>query len=80
MILEIVKYSVSKKIWYRSRDRTFKDVLKSNKIIVIRAIEPLFYYAYKGSFLNALMITLENGIYQFKNFKNTNRKIFISIK
>ncbi|QKF66988.1 hypothetical protein AVENP_1434 [Arcobacter venerupis] len=51
-----------------------------NKIIVIRAIEPLFYYAYKGSFLNALMITLENEIYLFKNFKNTNRKIFISIK
>lgn len=60
--------------------RMIKDDIKSNSIIVIKAIEPLFYYGYKGSFLNALMIVLENAIYQLKNFKASNREIFISAK
>jgi signal transduction histidine kinase len=60
--------------------RMINDELKINKILISRTIDSLLYYGYKGSFLNAIMIILENSIYQLKNFKKTNRKIFISIK
>lgn len=60
--------------------RMIKDEIKSNSISIIKAVEPLSYYGYKGSFLNALMIVLENAIYQLKNFKTSNREIFISVK
>ena len=60
--------------------RMLKDEIKLNSIFIIKSFESLIYYGYKGSFLNALMVVLENAIYQLKHFKSSNREIYISVK
>ncbi|MFY4805348.1 sensor histidine kinase [Aliarcobacter butzleri] len=60
--------------------RILNDELKNNNISVNKDILSLNFYGYKTSFLNVLMIILENSIYQLKNFRAKNRKIFIFLE
>lgn len=60
--------------------RILDNDLKINNITVNKDIKALNFYGHKASFLNVLMIILENSIYQLKNYKKQNRKIFISLE
>ncbi|PZP11731.1 MAG: histidine kinase, partial [Aliarcobacter butzleri] len=60
--------------------RILNDEIKVNSITINKNITPLNFYGYKASFLNVLMIILENSIYQLKTFKKQSRKIFIYLE
>lgn len=60
--------------------RILHDEITSNKISLIKDIDDLNYYSYRSSFLNVLMIILENSIYQLTHFKDKDRVIKISLK
>ncbi|RBQ31304.1 histidine kinase [Arcobacter sp. FW59] len=57
--------------------RILKNELEINNIKVNLDIEDIEIYNYKTSFLNIIMILLENAIFQLKNFKEKDRKIII---
>ncbi len=54
-----------------------KSELQLNEIRVNSDIEDIEIYGYKTSFLNIIMILLENSIFQLKNFKKEDRRIVI---
>ena len=61
--------------------RILSEDIKSNNIIIFQEInDAQEYYSYRCSFLNILMIILENSIYQLKNFIKEDRYIKISLK
>lgn len=60
--------------------RILDNELKMNNILVKKDIKPFEFYGYKSSFLNIIMIILENSIYQLKNFREENKRIFIFLE
>ncbi|MGJ0301686.1 sensor histidine kinase, partial [Aliarcobacter cryaerophilus] len=57
--------------------RILKNELEINNIRVNLDIEDIEIYSYKTSFLNIIMILLENAIFQLKTFKEKDRKIIV---
>ncbi|WP_207190484.1 sensor histidine kinase [Aliarcobacter lanthieri] len=57
--------------------RILKNELETNNIKVNLDIENIEIYSYKTSFLNIIMILLENAIFQLKYFKEKDRRIVI---
>ncbi len=60
--------------------RILKNKIENNNIEVIKEIDEILYDGYKSSFSNSLMAIIENALYQLINFKENNRKIFITVK
>ncbi|WP_148625550.1 sensor histidine kinase [Aliarcobacter cryaerophilus] len=57
-----------------------KNELELNSIKVNLDIEDIKIFGYKTSFLNSLMILLENSIYELKNFKDKDRRIVVVVE
>jgi len=61
--------------------RLLSDEIKLNNITITKEIDASqSYHSYRGSFLNVMMIILENSIYQLKRFVKEDRHIKISLK
>ncbi|AXH09041.1 histidine kinase [Malaciobacter halophilus] len=60
--------------------RLLKDKITQNHIEIVKEFEDIPYYGHKNCFANSIMSILENSIYQLANYKEKNRKIFLTIK